>query len=88
MSDDKWLRVRLSWRWRDKAGTYEDPVGKGTAWRDEETGEPNFFMWEEGNYSCDCNKAVLFGLDEDESYAAEQPCGEEIEISNLGVIDE
>jgi hypothetical protein len=27
---------------------------------DEETKEPSLFIWEEGNYSCDCNRELFF----------------------------
>ena len=41
------------------------------------------FMFEEGNYSCDCNKSLFLqeqGFDIDE-----QPCGDEIEILSYNI---
>lgn len=33
----------------------------------------SLFMWEEGNYACDCNRSIFFyGLDVDKAF----PCGE------------
>jgi hypothetical protein len=34
------------------------------------------YMWTEGNFSCDCNKAMFLGIDDDMS------CGEEIKIEH------
>ncbi len=77
-------RVRIQWRYKDKTGTYEDPIGEGSVSFDED-GNPNFFWWEEGNASCDCNRSAFFGLvnrDEDEWF----PCGETIEVLSMEVI--
>ena len=30
-------------------------------WPDEDKYDP--YMWEEGNYSCDCNRGIFWGLD-------------------------
>lgn len=73
MSD--WIKVRLKWRYKDQTGTYEDTESK-SAWLDDD-GNPNYFAWEEGNFSCDCNRATFFGLGED------WPCGEKIEVISI-----
>jgi len=79
------FRARMKWRYKDQIGEYTEPdrgPDAGSVWRDED-GKLNFFMWEDGNYSCDCNRARFFGLggpDED------WPCGDEIEISDLEVV--
>ena len=42
------------------------------------------FMFEEGNYSCDCNKSLFLqqqGFDIDE-----QPCGDEITIETFKIV--
>jgi hypothetical protein len=31
-----------------------------------EDGTPNLYIWEEGNYSCDCNRGIFFGEDYDD----------------------
>lgn len=36
------------------------------------------YMFEEGNYSCDCNKSDFIGIDE-------YPCGDEIKLENLTI---
>jgi hypothetical protein len=57
----------------------------GSVWLDDGHGDPgaqpNWFMWDEGNYSCDCNRGTIF-LDSDEDF----PCGEgRFEILARGV---
>lgn len=55
------------WR-RDPA----DADGWGGGW--------DTFMWEDGNYACDCNRSLFFlGLD------GERPCGETLVIEALSV---
>ncbi len=46
---------------------------------------PNPFIWEEGNYSCDCNRRIFFedAGDEEERDFDEYPCGEESFSVNL-----
>jgi hypothetical protein len=65
-NDQRWQTVRVRWRERatGREGVYDEPNDKGSAscWWDGET--LNKFMWEDGNYSCDCNRALFF-LDED-----------------------
>lgn len=66
--------------WRDtltgKEGVYDESLTDctvGSVWLDEETGEPDWFMWEDGNYGCDCNRSLFFlGVDLDECL----PCGD------------
>ncbi len=59
--------------WRDtltgKEGVHDERQMQGltigSVWLDED-GEPNWYMWEDGNYSCNCNRALFFlgaGLD-------------------------
>lgn len=38
----------------------EEPSAVGSAWRDEEAGEWDLFMWQDGNYGCDCNRGAFF----------------------------
>jgi hypothetical protein len=38
---------------------------------------PNTFIWEEGNYSCDCNRALFFGYALNQQWEdIDHPCGE------------
>jgi hypothetical protein len=61
-------RVKL--RWLDKktgeTGVYvEPPCGHGSVSPDEdEPGGWCLFLWQEGNYSCDCNRAPFFTHDD------------------------
>lgn len=72
------LKVQPEWALGYASGTYTDPDDYPSAWLDEE-GNPNFFVLEEGNYSCDCNRATAFGL-------PDMVCGDQIQISNLRIV--
>ena len=45
---------------------------------DEEWDEGTVYQWSEGNYGCDCNRALLFerAISSDETAAWEQDCGD------------
>ena len=48
-----------------------------TAILDNETYEPHLFIWEEGNYSCDCNRKIFWGRAIEHEYEDEEtPCGD------------
>lgn len=55
-------RVRIHWRdnLTHKEGIYEEPKGRdfGSITKDEDG--YNCFMWDEGNYACDCNRLLFF----------------------------
>ena len=59
--------------------TFEDNM---SVWLDD--GIPNCFMWDEGNYSCDCNRFLFFeragGLEPDWD---EGPCGHDAYSVNI-----
>jgi len=59
--------------------SYPDKAG----W-DEENREPTFFFWEEGNYSCDCNResAWHWAVGEEE-FVEKGTCGTEIFDLNI-----
>ena len=80
---DKRLRVRIHWKVDNgrrgifttndsldlhKDDEYESPYDVPQGW--------NTFIWEEGNFACDCNRSSFF-LNED------WPCGERIEIVKM-----
>lgn len=46
--------------------------------------ESALFIFEEGNYSCDCNKSLFIKEYCDEKFK-EFPCGEEIELVNINI---
>lgn len=50
------FKVKLLWKDKisNRAGVYE------TELESDEEGLLEFFIWNEGNYSCDCNRAILF----------------------------
>lgn len=44
---------------------------------DENPGWPSTYIWEEGNYACDCNRALFFGYAVGLTYEQiDHPCGE------------
>lgn len=77
MSDQRTLKVQLEWSLGSASDTCADPDDHPSAWTDDE-GNPNFFVWEEGNYACDCNRAAAFGL-------PDMVFGNQIQISNLRI---
>ena len=86
MSESR-LRVNIFWRCDDgRSGVFElpsslaleeipgeeqypSPFGLEARWRT--------WIWEEGNFACDCNRAMFF-LGEDD-----WPCGERISIERM-----
>lgn len=43
-----------------------------------------FFIWEEGNYSCDCNRHTLFFMNSNyEGFIEDFPCGDEAYSVNI-----
>jgi hypothetical protein len=46
---------------------------------DEDNNWPHLWIWEGGNFSCDCNRGLFFHEHEDIDY----PCGEERFVVNL-----
>ena len=51
------MKVRLHWSTRDdRTGTYDTEVPES----EEAPGLPEMYMWEDGNNSCDCNRAQMF----------------------------
>jgi hypothetical protein len=36
-----------------------------------------YYIWDEGNYSCDCNRALFFARAKGEEDPENRPCGEE-----------
>lgn len=58
-------RARI--HWRDKltgaTGVYtEEPSSHGSLWTTDDDYDDliSVFQWSDGNYSCDCNRAILF----------------------------
>ena len=38
-------------------------------------GMPNSYIWEDGNWSCDCNRATFFGIESIDDEHQHFPCG-------------
>lgn len=77
------MTIRIQWQYGDESGEYIDD------WR-WKCFDDAFFQWIENNYSCDCNRSILFGLAEkypdkcqDNSTPSSFPCGDEIKITSI-----
>lgn len=46
--------------------------------------EDIFFMWEEGNFNCDCNKSLFIRRQVDDKFP-ELPCGDRIELVKIKI---
>jgi hypothetical protein len=73
------FRIRVDWRCGDKSGRYEatesfEPAPSGEVVDDAAL----YYNWEEGNYSCDCNRSRFFGL-------GSWPCGDTIEVTDIEI---
>lgn len=65
--------VCMNWKYKDKSGYYEeDDYKKGIS-----IGSI-LYIWAEGDYSCDCNRSLFFGL-------PEMKCGEKIKITKFWI---
>jgi len=63
------VKVKIDFEYREKTYRYRGEMVDTTL-------EHAKYMWTEGNYSCDCNRAMFLDIDDD------MPCGEEIKITN------
>ena len=63
-----WIQLIAKIRKND---TGEIREGKEDVLWDEDENEPHLWIWEEGNFSCDCNRELFFnrygGVDADET---------------------
>lgn len=48
----------------------------------------NYYLWSDGNYSCDCNRALFFARAVDEAEPDEPPCGETAYCVQLTAADD
>lgn len=71
------MKVNIELKYKGKTYNFTDD-----GYEDIEHAE---YMWEEGNYSCDCNKSLFIQRNCDESfnYGEEMPCGDKIELVSL-----
>jgi predicted dehydrogenase len=58
---------------------YKDELYWGNWYQDE---EPSTYIWEDGNYSCDCNRYLFFQRVKNENEDNEE-CGDELYSVNL-----
>lgn len=66
--------------------SFEEPASQLPGQSLEDTWHLTRYMWEEGNYSCDCNKSLFArqrGFD-----CNELECGDTIELVSLERVDE
>lgn len=45
------------------------------------------FMWNKGNFSCDCNKSLFIQRYCDESFP-DMECGDDVKLVNIEVVEE
>lgn len=57
---------------------YEDTLIEGC-----DEGLPNIYIWEEGNYGCDCNRRLFFARVKDEDEDWETECSDGLYSVNL-----
>lgn len=71
--------MRLDFHITDEATgetvVYRDEQEYSEEWDDEDP-NPTLFIWEEGNYSCDCNRRLFFERAKGNDPGLNQPCGE------------
>ena len=82
---NEYRRARIRWKHlpSGKTGIYDEPIGTATLSPED---DHDSFMWLEGNFSCDCNRRIIF-LGED---ADKVECGEgafEISIDPVTIED-
>lgn len=71
------IKIRIFWYYEKETGEYFTELDKE---------EAIYYMWGNGNYSCDCNRSMFFGLAEKYPKRCEDiellsfPCGETIKI--------
>ena len=82
MDEIKRATVKIEWKHGEKSGTYQDEPGQPSLWWDDERGDWCYYLWEEGNWACDCNRAKKFGIGDD------FPCGNTIEIISMEAVGE
>jgi hypothetical protein len=46
------------------------------------------YTWDEGNYSCDCNRALFFARAKGEEDPEDRPCGEEAYFVRITAADD
>lgn len=73
MKDADWVKTIVTIR-RNRDGVVREFEETQIKHHDEDA--PSGFIWEEGNYSCDCNRALFFARAGGESDDFDAECGE------------
>lgn len=72
--------LKLIWEYMDESGEFISPSVLYSV--NLKTGEIQCSMWEDGNWSCDCNRAEMFGLTS--KYPTHTfPCGDSISVISM-----
>jgi len=85
------IEARLSYRGKDYVVVvpfgYEGFDLNGTGGENPWESQPWIYLWEEGNFSCDCNRSRMSGIAEDFPEMATDngafPCGDTIELISV-----
>ncbi len=67
------MKAIIKWAYKDKKGIYHDP------WDYEDEGDV-LYTWEEGNWSCDCNRSIFFLK---RKLGKEMKCGDKIKVTGI-----
>ena len=76
-------KTRIVLKYKDKEYVLEEENWMS---KDEYTNEWNWYIWEEGNYSCDCNRSLFLHRKYPE-FSEFEHCGNEIELVDYEVIN-
>lgn len=71
------MRVKISWKYKGKAGSFEFNCIEGFTLANAE------FLFTDGNYSCDCNLSDFVGF---AKHPDLWPCGNSIKVTKVEVL--
>src|SRR5687768_13069390 len=79
--DGRWVKIVAHIRLNATGEVRAYPMSFPLDWEED---TPSDFMWTDGNYACDCNRALFFGYATgDEMDDDDTPCGEGAYAVNL-----
>jgi hypothetical protein len=90
MANYGWLnyRMRIEGTYKGVAWVYEDADNKksGVFWPDDDG--TNYYYWEDGNYSCDCNRSQYLPSELKLQFGITNKCGGAILIDRIIPMDD
>lgn len=86
---DMEVKVKIKWKFGKEEGIAIDKFGY-PEFNPENKKDVNLFWYEEGSGSCDCNRAIITGLNKRHSELCDKsgsfPCGNKIEFLEINVM--